>query len=293
MHDPHQRGTEETVMKPVAGLQLGDYRVLAHLVGLLAADRLVHRRVETRANRLDGLDPDGTQRLLELDHHHAQPVQELLATAIPGRVADGATEVVENGKERLSGVLGCVPPTVGELLGLAPAEVLEVGGEAQQLVTPLGELGPQDLDALRSDSFGGGGRHPRDVRRSLTGRGRLGCPPGSLRPRTGGPGGGDARTGGRLAMGGADGSPVHSPPRVVAHPWSPRSPDVVNSVPASLLRQRDRRRSAPAGPPASRASGSGPAPRRCHPSPLRPDTWSAPGCSRSAGRSRTPYRSPR
>src|ERR1039458_3241298 len=138
MHDLYQRGTEETVMEPVAGLQLGDHRVLAHLVGLLAADGLMDRRIEARADRLDGRYPEGAQCLLELDHHHPKPVQELLATGIPGRVANGATKVVEHGKERQGGVLGRVPPPVGELLGLAPAEVLEVGGEAQKLVPRLG-----------------------------------------------------------------------------------------------------------------------------------------------------------
>jgi hypothetical protein len=143
-------------------------------------------------------------------------------------VANGATKVVEHGKERQGGVLGRVPPPVGELLGLAPAEVLEVGGEAQKLVTPLGELGPQALDILRRDGFRGGGRHRRGVRRSLAGRDGRGCPASSPRTRAGGPGGGDTGTGWRLAVGGANGSPVHTPPGVVAHPRSPRSPDMVN-----------------------------------------------------------------
>ena len=187
----------------------------------------MHRRVEARADGFDGLDPDGGQRLLELDHHHPKPVQELLAAAVSRRVAHGATEVVEHGKERLGGFLGRVSTPISELLGLAPAKVLEVGGQAQQLVITLGKLRPQALDLRLRDGFGAGGRH-HGVSGGLTRRGGPGVPAGSVGTRARGPGGSDAGTGRRLAMGGANGSPVHTPPGVVAHPRSPRSADMVN-----------------------------------------------------------------
>ena len=188
-------------MEPVAGLQLRDHRVLADLVGLLTADRLVHRRVEARADGFDGLDPDGGQRLLELDQHHPKPFQELLSATVSSRVADRPAEVVEHGKEGQSGFLGRVPTPVGELLGLAPAEVLEVGGQAQQLVASLGELSPQALDLrlrLRG-GFGAEGRH-RGVREVLTSRAGPDFPAGSVATRARSAGGGDAGTGRRLAM---------------------------------------------------------------------------------------------
>ena len=135
-------------MEPVAGLQLGYHGVLAHLVGLLAADRLVHRRVEACPDRLHRFDSDRAQRLLKLDDHHAEAVQELLAVAIPGRVIDGAPEVVEDREKGPGRILGRIPGTVGHLLGLASPEVLEVGGQTKELVAPLGKLASQALDLL-------------------------------------------------------------------------------------------------------------------------------------------------
>ena len=136
-------------------------------------------------------------------------------------MADGPTEVVENGEEGPGGILGCVAGAVGELLGLAAAKVLEVCGQTEELVVPLLELAPQALDLLLRS---GGGR---SLLRHRSVRGRwarrsLGITSGGTR------GAGITPSGRPLAFRGTDGSPVGVPPGVLAHPRPPLSRAMVD-----------------------------------------------------------------
>ena len=140
MHDAHDRGPEQPVVEAVPGDQLGDDGVLVDVVGLLGGDRFVDRRVESLADRRDRDHAEALECGFELADDKLQAAHEEFLRARLTRVLDSATQVVEHGQQCKRRVLALVAPQVGELLGLASLEVLEVRGQAEVAGVPLVEL---------------------------------------------------------------------------------------------------------------------------------------------------------
>jgi hypothetical protein len=86
----------------------------------------------------------------QLALHEFDALQEALqapALAVP-RVVDGSLQVIDHRKEVLDEILVAVLERVLPLLEGALAEVVEVGGQADQPIVGLGDLAPQALGLL-------------------------------------------------------------------------------------------------------------------------------------------------
>ena len=75
--------------------------------------------------------PEPLERGLEVADHELETTHEELLGAGLARMLDRAPEVVEDREQAAGRVLALVAARVGDLLGLAPLEVLEVSGKTK------------------------------------------------------------------------------------------------------------------------------------------------------------------
>jgi hypothetical protein len=107
------------------------------LGGLHLGDGLVPRGVERLADGLEGLDVEALERGVELLHHHAHAVDDRVRRLGRG---ERPLEVVDAGQDLLEDVLARLEPRVVLLLARALAEVVEVGGGAEEPLVVVGLL---------------------------------------------------------------------------------------------------------------------------------------------------------
>src|SRR5512137_2873990 len=150
-------------------------------------ERLVQRRIEDLAQRILRLHAVAEERLLHLAEHHPHPVGQRVARR---RGSERPLQVVDGGEEILHHRTGSGPGRLLPLARHALAEVLEVGGGAQEPIVLRGELA---LEPLHVGSEVGGGRNHLD-RRVASGLLRsLSAVPGDALQRLLQDGGGDIR----------------------------------------------------------------------------------------------------
>src|SRR5712691_881440 len=135
-----ERGSHDAIANPVAASQLGDDGVLGMLARLLMTDRLVQLGVEGRADRLDGLETVGPERILQLAHAQLDSPQPRLVDAL-GAVLERLVEVVQPGQEPGDQLRGRVLDGLELVLASALFEILEVGAQAQVPILGLGRRG--------------------------------------------------------------------------------------------------------------------------------------------------------
>ena len=152
----HHRRTQQPVLQPVAALQLVEHVIVLGLVGIHHLNGLVDIGIERLALGRDGLHAQLGQRIMKL------LVDELDAgVKIFQRRGVGLQRVVqaiENGQQRLERVGESVVPVFLLRLGVALAEVVELGLQPRRAVKISRALGFDLLQfrlrLVRRDSAG-------------------------------------------------------------------------------------------------------------------------------------------